>query len=319
MCFSPKYAFYHYHYDTIKHRLVKSLSFNKFNPKRDNEANQIIIPCGKCLACKIDQANSWATRCLLEAKKWTNNCFITLTYNEENINTKNGINTLNKKDIQDFFKLLRYYENRTEDNPIRYFACGEYGDKTFRPHYHLGVFNYIPKDLKFHKLSKTGIEIYTSKTISDIWKKGFITVQYLNYEAAAYIARYTQKKINRDYDKKCETLGIEKEFKLTSRRPGIALDILNDKETFEKMRRNFGFLISTKNGVKLKGIPQALKKRWRDIDEFDYYEKADKHTQKCKENMKKILAKTSLNEKEYRIQQAKLTEDRLRRLKRNQI
>lgn len=55
--------------------------------------------------------------------------------------------TLNKKHVQDFFKRLRdkYYQHekkwKIEHPPIKYYACGEYGGRFRRPHYHIILFN----------------------------------------------------------------------------------------------------------------------------------------------------------------------------------
>ena len=130
-----------------------------------------MIPCGKCIGCRLDKANDWATRCTAEAKQWKTNCFITLTYNDEKI-PKN--NSLRKKDLKDFWKRLRYYhkgiEKRywkgKEEYPIRYFSCGEYGGQTGRPHYHAGIFNWKPTDLKLYKTNIQGDKLYTSEELN---------------------------------------------------------------------------------------------------------------------------------------------------------
>lgn len=193
---------------------------------------------------------------------------------------------------------------------------------TFRPHYHIGIFNFMPDDLKFYKNSKTGIPMYNSDFITDIWEKGFVTVQYLTYENACYLFRYTQKKAEmvdfNFYDKLCDKLKVEREFKLTSRRPGIALDITNHKEEFERLRRNFGVMVKTDNGVQIKGIPQAIRQKWRDIDEIDYYYKADKRSYDLKKEQIRILNELNMTHKDYTIMVAKKTEQSLKRLKRNQ-
>lgn len=119
------------------------------------------IPCGKCLECKLEYSRIWADRCMLEAKSYKDNCFITLTYDEEHCPVKEHNNklvkTLVKEDLQDFIKALRNYVNykdgkylKKEDSDykiIRYYACGEYGSKNKRPHYHAILFNFIPDDL----------------------------------------------------------------------------------------------------------------------------------------------------------------------------
>ena len=103
------------------------------------------FPCGCCLPCRINNARTKQHRIMLEAKSHTNSAFITLTYNDEHLPfTLDGLTTLCKRDLQNYFKRLR----RKLKYEIRYFAVGEYGTKksditTFegeRPHYHAIVF-----------------------------------------------------------------------------------------------------------------------------------------------------------------------------------
>lgn len=315
MCFNPKFAYYGYEISQTKCQtkptLNKTLIFIK---KAENDINTLrkdilVIPCGKCLACKINHANNWATRCYLESKKWKHNYFVTLTIDEEN-----NTGTLSKRDIQLFLKKLRKHSK------FRYFLCGEYGSRTLRPHYHIGFYNLqMFDDIKYWKKSKTGFDIFVSNKLNKTWGKGYCYIQNMTFETAAYIARYTQKKIFKNYDKKLEELGLQKEFQLTSRKPGIALDITKNKIEWEKIKNNFGILVNQKGTIKLKGIPQALRKKWRDIDRIEYFEKADKATNQMKEELKKKLAQTSLTPREYRIQLAKTTEERLKRLKRTEF
>lgn len=73
-------------------------------------------------------------------KNYLNSWFVTLTYNEENLpRTKNGFATVNKKDVQNFFKKLRRNHPKSGEK-ISYFAAAEYGTKHKRPHYHIILF-----------------------------------------------------------------------------------------------------------------------------------------------------------------------------------
>ena len=167
---------------------------NTFRPRLDYYEMQ--IPCGRCIGCRLDHAGDWATRIWAETKTWKDNCFVTLTYNNEHL-PKNE--TLVKKDVQDFFKRLLYHEEGREywvnpitektEKPIRRFYCGEYGPKGGRPHYHTAIFNYKPKDLKLYKQNRSGDNLYTSKSLQEIWGKGFVIIGDLTYQSASYIAR----------------------------------------------------------------------------------------------------------------------------------
>lgn len=72
--------------------------------------------------------------------------FITLTYDTKTVPlTDRGFMSLTKRDLQLYFKRLRKLhekQRRSEGGrKISYFAVGEYGSRTMRPHYHAIVFN----------------------------------------------------------------------------------------------------------------------------------------------------------------------------------
>ena len=50
------------------------------------------IPCGHCIGCRLEYSRQWANRCLLEMQQHEQNCFITLTYDDEHI--KNNCKSL---------------------------------------------------------------------------------------------------------------------------------------------------------------------------------------------------------------------------------
>ena len=123
------------------------------------EKQQIRVPCGVCRACRIRRATDWTIRITNDlARDYDHRgMFITLTYNDNSVplnykplNREGAFKlpyTLNKKHLQNFFKNLRMTLQRTynDKTKIKYYACGEYGEKTFRPHYHaivLGL-NYL--------------------------------------------------------------------------------------------------------------------------------------------------------------------------------
>lgn len=159
------------------------------------------VACGQCLGCRIDRTRHWAARIIHEAQKYDDNCFITLTYrdisqcNEEQ--RKLGLHlppfphSLQKSHFQKFMKRLR---KAFPGQKIRYYQCGEYGDHNQRPHYHACIFNLQFPDLELFS-ENHGFPLFTSKILEDLWQFGFCTVGMLDYEAAAYTARYVLKKI----------------------------------------------------------------------------------------------------------------------------
>lgn len=163
---------------------------------------EFTLPCGQCIGCRLAHSREWAIRCVHEASLHEDNCFITLTYNPENLPPDGG---LIKKDFKDFMKRLRkkFVRYATDENgkgyavnPIRYFHCGEYGEKNLRPHYHAILFNFNFEDWTYLYDSPGGSEIYTSPTLEKIWGLGFVTVGTVTFESAAYVARYCLKKVN---------------------------------------------------------------------------------------------------------------------------
>lgn len=110
------------------------------------------VRCGKCEACIKSNVNAWSFRLEQEAKVSRSVYFVTLTYSPEFVPLTDPLylRTLRKKDVQLFMKRLRKYE----DDGLKYFAVGEYGSRSYRPHYHLILFNvmdvrHIRKSWKF--------------------------------------------------------------------------------------------------------------------------------------------------------------------------
>jgi hypothetical protein len=148
------------------------------------------IQCGQCVGCRLEKSRQWALRCVHEASLHENNCFITLTYNAENLPPDGG---LRKKHMQNFFKRLRKY---LKDTKIKYYYCGEYGDKNNRPHYHALIFGYNFPDWVYIGETQSGLPLYTSPTLERLWSHGFVQVGEVNFQSAGYVARYVMKKVN---------------------------------------------------------------------------------------------------------------------------
>jgi len=114
-----------YHPITVKHKTYGTLR----------------APCGGCEGCRKQRSADWCFRLLQEMQNHQLSLFTTLTYSDENIKSSpDGQVTLNKRDLQLFFKKLRKH-NRS---PVKYYACGEYGGTTCRPHYHAILFGATP-------------------------------------------------------------------------------------------------------------------------------------------------------------------------------
>lgn len=230
----------------------------------------IQVPCGKCVGCRLSYSRQWADRCVLESLYHPFNYFITLTYDDEHVpGTFYGDEfgeaidayTLDKRDLQLFFKSLR---NNFGNNSFRYFACGEYGEETFRPHYHILLFaDFEITDLVSFRFER-GNWYYKSDTISRIWHRGNILVGEMTWESAAYTARYCMKKINGLSGKDYEFFNMVPEFTVMSRRPGIGYQYYQDHKL--EIYSNLSFSIATpKGGKKLR--PSKFYDRMFDLDD----------------------------------------------------
>lgn len=160
------------------------------------------VPCGHCVACRINHARVWSFRCLAElATTEGRSSFLTLTYDDS---CNPGV--LVKKDLQDFNKRLR-----KRCGPFRFYACGEYGDSTHRPHFHGIYFGLSFKDAVLYK-SRGDASLFTSKSLNECWGHGFAVIGSVTPASCSYVSGYIGKKY--------QTPGI---FQLMSRRPGIGL------------------------------------------------------------------------------------------------
>lgn len=167
------------------------------------------VACGKCIECKVKKSNEWAYRCMLEASLYKENCFLTLTYNEDNYPERGS---LSRRDLQLFIKRLRFAIDKKYGLKIRYFGCGEYGSRKGRPHYHLIIFGWKPTDLTFLKRDKRGNLLYRSALVESCWTKGFSSVGEVTLETAKYTAVYMQKVFDQS---------LKKPFVCMSLKPGI--------------------------------------------------------------------------------------------------
>lgn len=185
------------------------------------------LPCGRCIGCRLEYSRQWAVRCVHEASLHANNAFITLTFDDEHYPADHSIH---KEDLQKFFKRLR----KNTKVKMRYFACGEYGEKRGRPHYHAIVFGYDFPD-KVYWVTRNGSRLYRSAILEKTWAFGHSLIGDVTFESAAYVARYVVKKHKPDKRVKEEVnlynsvvdpdtgeiFEINPEFCLMSRNPGL--------------------------------------------------------------------------------------------------
>lgn len=203
----------------------KTLCWSK--NKYSKEFATFQLPCGKCLSCRLDYSRQWAIRCVHEAKMHENNCFVTFTYDEKSL-PKDG--KLDYSHFQQFAQKLRdkifwdylkksgvsnYWHSLTEGQKkvfrkehknefnkyrVSYFATGEYGDTTKRPHWHALLFNYRPADQRYKYTSDRGDRVFESEDLKQLWPHGISEFGEVTYDSAAYCARYAAKKLSHGMD-----------------------------------------------------------------------------------------------------------------------
>lgn len=182
------------------------------------------IPCGGCVGCRLARSQAWAVRLQHEASLHEAKAFLTLTYSDQWLPEDYS---LDPKALQDFMKRLRYH---TPDK-VRFFACGEYGDETLRPHYHLILFgeDFIADRLPFRRTIR-GDTTFISPKLQKLWPFGYSEIGSVTVDSCAYVARYIMKKVTgaaaadhyrRVHPLTGELVSVVPEFVTMSKKPGI--------------------------------------------------------------------------------------------------
>lgn len=215
------------------------------------------LPCGQCTSCRLGRSKEWAIRCMHELEYHDRSLFVTLTYNDDFLPKGEWLSpsgdvtstSLRKKDVQDFIKRLREHERRVYNNEnIKVFYCGEYGDLNNRPHYHLILFGVSDYGDGYQWRVQDDMRAYRSPTLERLWSyydrrgdfylpMGHVEYSDVTFNSAAYVARYVMKKITGKpmkefqeyYDKLIDPYPIEVQpFICMSRRPGIGMSYAKD-------------------------------------------------------------------------------------------
>lgn len=218
------------------------------------------VPCGRCTACKIAHSREWSVRLIHEMEYHENSYFYTFTYNTDHL-PDNG--SLNKEEFQKFVKRLRIYISRRGDRTwnvnelcyenakIKYFACGEYGEKNKRPHYHAIIMGFDDRSLYYD----CEIKQNRSKDMERIWAKGNVIVGSVTYDSCRYVADYTFKKYTEKYNR--EVYGDKQPpFQLQSLRMGERYVFDNANQIIENRQitfrgKNVGIPLYYKRKLKL--------------------------------------------------------------------
>lgn len=135
------------------------------------------VPCGKCRACRIARAREWSMRVMHECESWDASSFATMTYDDAHMPGSNG---LEKRDFQLFIKRLR---RGLGERRMKYYGCGEYGDRFGRPHYHAILF---------------GVDQSEKALVEEAWSEdgqpiGWTMLGSVSWDSARYVADYVHK------------------------------------------------------------------------------------------------------------------------------
>ena len=216
-CYHPIYAL------ILQRKTIEGKMNLKILPRRGSfrqyqeqygKDNVLSLPCGKCLGCQRDRVANWSTRLVLEGKYHDEKCFLTLTYDEAHCPER-----LSKKDLQNFMKRLR---KAIDPVKVRYFACGEYGDHTKRPHYHVILFGFdFSSDRELVSYGSNKDPLYRSSLLESLWTFGLSSIGQVSQQSCAYVAGYCNKKLSGDSP-------FGDEFVLMSTRPGLGYQYLLD-------------------------------------------------------------------------------------------
>lgn len=187
----------------------------------------LYVACGRCIGCRRERVRQWAARIVNESKSHDENAFLTLTYDDQHV-PENG--SLVYRDFQLFLKRYRRF---VSPRKLRFFMCGEYGERTGRPHYHAAVFGHWFNDAVVFKRGR--FPLYRSPSLERLWTAGNSSIGALSFDSAAYVAGYIYDKMLGDdavdYYTRIdvstgEVYSIVPEFAHMSLKPGIGFEWL---------------------------------------------------------------------------------------------
>ncbi len=215
----------------------------------------LLLPCGKCHECLSARSSEWATRCKHEMASYTENCFLTLTYDNENL-PKHLFQR--KLKFKNFMKNLR---RSTNGKDMRYIVSHEFGSKTKRLHHHVLLMGHDFPNQVFQQKSPKGHPLFTSESLSKLWKHGYHSIGTATPETAYYIASYALKSTSVEAMNESGEIQTFKDCFNSSNRPGIGLKYLE---------KNLTQLLDSKE--KLPRYYVKKLKEWDERNGSNYYE-----------------------------------------------
>lgn len=167
----------------------------------------IAVPCGKCLPCLSNKRIDWSSRLMQEYRVSSSAYFVTLTYSDRFLPSCGVV----KRHLQLYFKRLRKLQ---PDVRIRYYAVGEYGSKTLRPHYHAIIFNSSEKAIS---------QAWTFFINGKVVPIGIVHLGKVTEASVSYTLKYVVQ------SKEPVPDGFNPGFALMSRGYGLGLNYLTDE------------------------------------------------------------------------------------------
>lgn len=171
---------------------------------------------------------------MLEAFCHHEKAFIGLSYSELHLPVLDPYfgrspSSLKPKHLQDWLKRMR---RGMEPLRLRFFAVGEYGDRSWRPHFHVVLFGY-PTCVRGRTLREFGSDrpiaykcCPNCRMVQAAWPWGDVDLGTVTHHSASYCASYTVKKMTSPDDTRLH--GRHPEFARMSLRPGIGVDAMWD-------------------------------------------------------------------------------------------
>ena len=154
----------------------------------------VVVNCGHCMNCRINYTSAWKLRLLYELSNWDKAMFLTLSYDNDHLPEDSG---LHKKELVNFFKRLRaYLDYSDESRKIKYYACGEYGSKGKRPHYHAIIFGLCPYSDKDKEMIIDAWQHRCEDWQFDRNRGRKCAIQNVTPEDIEYVTGYVQKKLS---------------------------------------------------------------------------------------------------------------------------
>lgn len=237
--------------------------------------------CGQCQPCRINKRRMWVNRLMLERTQHVDASFVTLTYRDEELEDITGpawsgkrplIATLLPDDLQKWFKRFRKAAAQSALPSVRYFAVGEYGGDTERPHYHIALFGF-PHCLHGRTQSSLRSCCAPCDMVRDTWGKGRVQLVELNRELMQYIAGYVTKKWTKEDEWTRDKLkGRHPEFARMSNRPhgigaGAIKMFVSGTVPSRKgiyLRRSIDAPAVLRNGKSILPLGRYLRRKWRE-------------------------------------------------------